>query len=56
MIHEYGYEHLYRCCECDWTTTRYAEIDGHEDQLEPGHLVTGEVEQGDHVVTEEDGK
>lgn len=30
---------IYRCGLCGWTTTRYSEIDGHEDQLEPGHLV-----------------
>lgn len=29
---------IYRC-SCGWATSRYAEIDNHEDQLEPGHVV-----------------
>jgi hypothetical protein len=37
------YEMVYRC-ECGWVTTHYDEIDGHENQLEPGHLVQGQIE------------
>lgn len=48
-----GFEYVmvYRCKYdhwgdfCDWKTTDYTEIDEHEDQLEPGHLVSGEVEK-----------
>jgi hypothetical protein len=29
---------------CGWSTTDYAEIDAHEDQVEPGHSVIGSVE------------
>lgn len=41
---DYGYIYVYRCELCGWSTTRYSEIDGHEDQVEPGHLVTGRLE------------
>lgn len=35
---------IYRCELCEWTTTHYDEIDGHEGQIEPGHLVSLDVE------------
>ncbi len=34
---------VYRCCECGWDTTHYADIDAHEDQTEPGHLVVADA-------------
>lgn len=39
------YAMVYRCSECGWFTQHYAEIDGHEYQLEPGHLVAGQMER-----------
>lgn len=39
------YAFVYRCLECEWSTTEYGEIDAHEDQLEPGHLVMGQMEK-----------
>ena len=48
------FETVYRCqydgldpAGCQWSTTRYSEIDAHEEQIEPGHLVVGRVEQVD---------
>ena len=37
------YVYIYKCELCGWTTKRYSEIDGHENQIEPGHLVTGQL-------------
>lgn len=46
------YGMVYRChyqgldpFGCSWSTLNYAEIDGHEDQLDPGHFVMGEMER-----------
>lgn len=48
------YEMVYRCTRegtgwadppCTWSTTNYSEIDEHENQIEPGHVVIGSVEK-----------
>lgn len=43
---------VYRChytgmdpAGCSWHTQTYSEVDAHEDQLDPGHLVSGEIER-----------
>ena len=48
---EVRYEMVYRCHYdgldpggCSWSTTRYSEIDAHEEQAGGGHFVVGEVE------------
>jgi hypothetical protein len=45
------YGMVYRCQKddvfgaCGWSTTEYADIDEHEDQLDPGHIVVGQMER-----------
>jgi hypothetical protein len=44
------YAMVYRCRydywgeTCSWSTENYAEIDEHENQIEPGHYVMGQME------------
>jgi len=45
------YQMVYRCQYdglgpgCSWSTQEYSEIDAHENQVEPGHLVVGQMER-----------
>lgn len=45
------YEMVYRCThnpwgqKCGFVTTDYSTIDAHEEQLEPGHWVSGQMER-----------
>ena len=42
------YVMVYRC-GCGWSTEKYADIDAHEDQAEPGHFAVGGIEPVERI-------